>query len=71
MVRFTASVAMCFPCRSRGPWIGESSGTASTHRTGRRLTLENTSSATSTTWARFSTIQSWPVSPASMTPSWT
>ncbi len=38
--------------------IGELSGTHSTQRTGRRLTLENTNSATSKTSAPFSTIQS-------------
>ena len=39
-------------------WMGESSGTHSTQRTGRRLTFEKTSSATSCTSAPFSTIQS-------------
>ncbi len=45
------------------------SGTHSTQRTGRRLTFENTSSATSCTSEPFSMIQSWPVRPASSTPS--
>ncbi len=39
-------------------WTGESFGTHSTQRTGRRLTLLKTSSATSTTSASFSRIQS-------------
>ncbi len=39
-------------------WIGESFGTASTQRTGRRLTLLNTSSASSITLASFSSTQS-------------
>ena len=52
-------------------WIGESFGTASTQRTGRRLTLLKTSSASSTTLASFSRIQSWPVRPQSSEPSWT
>ena len=47
-VMFTTSVAIRLPCRSFGPWIGESFGTASTHRTGRRLTLLKTNSASST-----------------------
>ena len=36
---------MRLPCRSLTRWIGESFGTASTQRTGRRLTLLKTSSA--------------------------
>ena len=57
-VRSTTSVAMRLPCRSLTVWIGESLGTASTQRTGRRLTLLKTSSASSTTLASFSRIQS-------------
>jgi hypothetical protein len=49
--------------------IGESSGTANTQRTGRRLTLLKINSATSVTLASFSKIQSWPVSPQSSEPS--
>ena len=70
-VMFTTSVAIRLPCRSFGLWTGESLGTASTQRTGRRLTLLNTSSASSCTCASFSTIQSWPVSPQSSEPSGT
>ena len=51
-------MAMRLPCRSLTDWIGESFGTASTQRTGRRLTLLKTSSATSCTLASFSRIQS-------------
>src|SRR5262245_41942585 len=35
----TSSVAILLPARSFGAWTGESLGTASTHWTGRRLTL--------------------------------
>src|SRR2546423_8078771 len=38
-VRFTTSVAIRLPFRSATVLIGESSGTANTQRTGRRLTL--------------------------------
>ena len=55
---FTTSVAIRLPCKSFGPWMGESLGTASTHRTGLRLALLNTSSASSVTVAPFSTTQS-------------
>ena len=57
-VRLTTSVAMRLPCRSLTPRTGESLGTARTQRTGRRLTLLKTSSATSWTLASFSRIQS-------------
>ena len=49
--------------------IGESAGTASTHRVGRRLTFEYTKSATTSRSTPFSTIQSLPVTPASSVPS--
>ena len=57
-VRLTTSVAMRLPWRSLTLWTGESLGTASTQRTGRRLTLLKISSATSLTRALFSRIQS-------------
>src|SRR5262249_36317382 len=57
-VRLTTSVATRFPCRSFGACTGESLGTARTQRTGRRLTLLKISSASSTTRALFSRIQS-------------
>ena len=68
VVRCTTSVAMRLPCRSATFRTGESFGTHSTHRLGRRLTLENTNSATSATSAPVSSTQSWPVTPASSTP---
>jgi len=71
IVRPTASVAMRLPSRSCTDLTVESSGTHSTQRTGRRLTFEKTNSATSRTSAPFSMIQSWPVKPASSTPSCT
>ena len=57
-VIFTTSVAIRLPSKSLGPRIGESSGTASTQRTGRRLTLLNTNSVSSVTFASFSNTQS-------------
>ena len=67
-VRCTTSVAMRLPCRSATAVTGESLGTQSTQRLGRRLTLANTNSAISATSAPVSSTQSWPVMPASKTP---
>src|SRR5262249_1716684 len=64
LVSPTTSVAMRLPARSATALAGESSGTHSTQRTGRRLTFENISSQTSCTWALFSSTQSCPVMPA-------
>ncbi len=64
-----ASVAILFPSKSLTELIGESSGTAKTHLTGRKPCLAYISSSTSSTSAPFSIIQSLPVIPTSKTPS--
>ena len=65
LVRLTTSVAMRLPWRSFTDLTGESSGTHSTQRAGRRETLLNRNSPTSCTLEPFSMIQSWPVMPQS------
>ena len=65
----TTSVAIRLPSRSFTEWMSESSGTASTQRTGRMDAFEYTRSATTCTSAPVSAIQSRPVMPASNTPS--
>ena len=70
-VRFTTSVAIRLPSRSLTERMSESSGTASTQRTGRIDAFEYTRSATTWTSAPVSATQSSPVIPASNTPSWT
>ena len=65
----TSSDATMVPSRSRSSRTGLSSGTATTHDAGFEVALEYRSSVTSTTSLSFSTTQSWPQTPTSMTPS--
>ncbi len=58
LVKPTASVAIRLPSKSFTLCTGESFGTQRTQRTGRRLTLENSSSQISTTCAPVSSTQS-------------
>ena len=64
----TASVAITFPSRSRTDRIGESSGTAITHRVGTLLVLEKVISHNRATSEPLFSIQSFPVSPQSRNP---